>query len=221
MDSSKFYEFFQPELLEGERVHIIGCGAVGSTIAELLARFGITDFVLYDFDVVESHNIANQMFRNVDIGKKKTKALTEILTEINPDITVATFDEYTDQLLDGYVFLAVDSIDLRNKIVKGSMDNLFIKAMFDVRIRLTDSQAFAARWNSYDEKRNLVASMNFTDEEANAQNELSACNMVLSVAPTVRLICGYTVTNFINLLLGKEFKKMILVEAFNFNVDAF
>ena len=41
MDLSKSYEFFQPDMLTS-RVHIIGCGAIGSTVAENLARFGIT-----------------------------------------------------------------------------------------------------------------------------------------------------------------------------------
>ena len=61
MDLSKSYEFFKPEMCE-ERIHIIGCGSVGSTVAENIARFGLTKITLYDFDYVEQHNIANQMF---------------------------------------------------------------------------------------------------------------------------------------------------------------
>ena len=86
MDLRKSYEFFRPEMLGTSRVHIIGCGAVGSTIAENLCRFGVTQMTLWDFDTVEAHNVANQMFRGVDIGKLKVDALAEMLTEINPDI---------------------------------------------------------------------------------------------------------------------------------------
>ena len=39
MDLSKSYDVFQPEKLKG-RINIIGCGSVGSTIVELLARYG-------------------------------------------------------------------------------------------------------------------------------------------------------------------------------------
>ena len=84
MDLSKSYEFFKPEMLES-RIHIIGCGAIGSTVAENLVRFGITNISLYDFDTVEPHNIANQMFRQTDIGKLKTEAVAEYLCEINPE----------------------------------------------------------------------------------------------------------------------------------------
>ena len=85
IDLSKIYEFFQPETVK-QRIHIIGCGSVGSTLAEHLARCGLTQFSLYDFDVVEEHNIVNQMFRQQDVNKPKVEALRDILLEINPEI---------------------------------------------------------------------------------------------------------------------------------------
>ena len=68
MDLSKSYEFFQPEK-DKARIHIVGCGSVGSTVAENLARCGVTKITLYDFDKVEPHNIANQMFDQNDVGE--------------------------------------------------------------------------------------------------------------------------------------------------------
>ena len=85
MDLSKSYEFFQPEKYDG-RIHIIGCGSVGSTLAENLARCGVTKMTLWDFDTVESHNIVNQMFSQQHIGKSKVEALADILVDINPYI---------------------------------------------------------------------------------------------------------------------------------------
>ena len=58
MDCSKFLELFNPSKVR-DRIHIIGCGSVGSTIAELLMRYGLKKFDLYDFDIVEEKNIAN------------------------------------------------------------------------------------------------------------------------------------------------------------------
>lgn len=212
MDTNKFYEFFQPETCK-ERIHIIGCGAVGSTIAELLVRMGLTKFALYDYDKVEPHNIANQMFRQKDIGREKTEALMEIMQEINPEVEVKIAGKYENQQLSGYVFLAVDSIVIRREIVQNNMYNLNIKAIFDERLALTDAQAYAARWNNHKEKESLVSSMQFTDEEAKAIAPVSACNIELSVAPTVRLICNLAVANFINLLQKNDkFKNIILLQ---------
>ena len=214
MNINKFYEFFQPETVK-ERIHIVGCGAVGSTIAELLVRMGLTKFTLYDFDTVESHNIANQMFRHIDIGKKKTEALAEMMKEINPEVDIRMVDRYDGQRLNGYVFMAVDKIAIRQQIVKANEGNVYVKAMFDVRIRLTDAQAYAARWNEYKDVQNLLNSMNFTDEEADAETPTTACNMTLSVAPTVRMICNIAVVNFLNLVQGKDFKRIMLLNAFD------
>ena len=85
MDLSKSYEYFQPEK-QSARIHIVGCGSVGSTVAYMLARSGVTNFALWDFDVVEPHNLANQMFRQNDIHKPKVEALLDIICEINPEI---------------------------------------------------------------------------------------------------------------------------------------
>ena len=85
MDLSKSYDFFQPEK-DDAKIHIVGCGSVGSTIAENLARCGVKNMVLWDFDTVEAHNIVNQMFRQQDVGKSKVEALKDILCDINPEI---------------------------------------------------------------------------------------------------------------------------------------
>ena len=223
MNLAKSYDFFQPEMCR-ERLHIIGCGSVGSTLAENLARFGLTKFTLYDFDRVEPHNIVNQMFTSEDIGKLKTDATAEMLIRINPDIKadLRTVDKgYVGQRLSGYVFLCVDSIDLRREIATINRDNQHIKAMFDFRTRLTDAQHYAADWSDLKMVEAFLNSMAFTHEEAKEATPVSACNVTLCVAPTVRSIVNAGVVNFINFVKGNGIKKLILDEPFAFAADAF
>lgn len=223
MDLSKSYDFFQPEKNK-DRIHIIGCGSVGSTIAENLARAGVTKFTLWDFDTVEPKNIANQMFIQTDVGKPKVEALTRILCDINPDVLdeVKTMPEgWSGQKLSGYVFLCVDNIDLRREIVEKHFDNIFVKAMFDVRTRLTDAQHYAADWSDHRQKKNFLASMNFSHEEAKEETPVSACNVELSVCPTVRIICALAAANFMNFWNGKPLKNLVLNDAFGMTLDAF
>lgn len=223
MNLSKSYDFFKPESVT-ERIHIIGCGAVGSTIGELIARTGLTNIVLYDFDTVEAHNIANQMFTADDIGRNKAEALKDIMVRINPDaekdIKVVT-KGYTGQRISGYVFLAVDNIDLRRKICQDNLKNRYIKAVFDVRIRLEDAQHYAADWKNEEMVSNLLASMNFTHEEAQAETPRSACNLELSIAPTVRDICAKAVINFMNFAKGGTLMKVVTSNPWNWFGDAF
>lgn len=223
MNLSKSYEFFKPEMCK-ERINIIGCGAIGSTVAENLVRFGLTNISLYDFDTVEEHNIANQIYRTTDVGKLKTEALADYLCEINPEVN-SNLKLYNDgwkgQKLSGYVFLCVDNIELRKEISEKNKDSRYIKAFFDFRMRLTDAQHYAADWSNKEMITNFLNTMNFTSEEAEAETPVSACNIALSVAPTVRTVCAYGVSNFINFVKEGVIKKMILVDAFNYTVDAF
>ena len=224
MNLVKSQDYFNP-LSVTSRCHIIGCGSVGSTVAELLIRLGITKISLYDFDIVSSHNLANQMFVNADIGRPKTEAVRDLLCAINPEAKqdIEIFNEgWTDKTrLSGYIFLCVDNIDLRREIATKNKFNMTIKAMFDFRTRLEDAQHYAAAWDKPDMVANFLKSMDFTHEEAKAATPVTACNVEMGVAPTVRVICSYGVANFMNFIRNSTIKKIITADAFGFDVDAY
>lgn len=224
MNLVKSQDYFNP-IDVTSRCHIIGCGSVGSTVAELLIRLGITKISLYDFDVVSAHNLANQMFTNADIKRLKVDAVKDMLCAINPeaasDITVYPEGWTQNTRLSGYVFLCVDNIDLRREIATKNKPNQSIKAMFDFRTRLEDAQHYAADWKDSRMVDNLIRSMDFTHEEAKASTPVTACNVEMGVAPTVRIICSYGVSNFMNFIRKKELKKIVTIDAFNFDIDAF
>jgi molybdopterin/thiamine biosynthesis adenylyltransferase len=226
LNLAKSYDFFKPEDCQ-ERIHIIGCGSVGSTVAELLVRFGLTKITLYDFDTVEPKNLANQMFRQEHVSESKVEALSNIIAEINPEVKANLKIQpygFSGQRLSGYVFLCVDNIELRREIAVTNKSNPYIKAMFDFRTRLTDAQHYAADWSDTKMVDDFINSMNFTHDEATAETPMSACNVTLSVAPTVRIICSLGVANFVNFVKsanGGRFKKFVQIDTFNFILDAF
>lgn len=221
MNLAKSYEFFNPNNCT-DAIHIIGCGSVGSTVADLLARFGLENICLYDFDVVEEHNLVNQFFTTKDLYKPKVEAVKAHLEEINPALeeTVKIFDKgWTGQKLSGYIFLCVDNIDLRRKICTDNKFNDTIKAVFDFRTGLTDCQNYAADWSDVQQKKALLATMNFSHEEANKAVPMSACHVALCVAPTVRLVSNIGVCNFINFAKGQPLKTAMVADAFSFMIE--
>lgn len=223
MDLSKSYDFFQPEK-DDARIHIVGCGSVGSTLAENLARCGVTKMTLWDFDTVEAHNIVNQMFRQQDVGKLKVEALRDILMDINPEIkdnVELKPKGWEGKLMSGYIFLCVDNIELRRTIVEKHMDSPYVKAVFDFRTLLESAQHYAADWSNYKMKQDLLKSMQFSHEEAAEETPVSACGVTLGVATTVRLVCALGVDNYINFVKGNGIKKLIMIDGFNFILDAF
>ena len=223
IDLSKSYDFFQPEK-DDAKIHIVGCGSVGSTIAENLARCGVKNMVLWDFDTVEAHNIVNQMFRQQDVGKSKVEALKDILCDINPEIvdTVELKPEgWQGKLMSGYIFLCVDDIAIRREIVEKHMDSPYVKAVFDFRTLLESAQHYAADWSDYKMKQDLLKSMQFSHEEAVAETPVSACGVTLGVATTVRLVCALGVNNYINFVKGNGIKKLVIIDGFHYLLDAF
>lgn len=220
MNLNKSREFFDPEMFESP-IHIIGCGAVGSTIAENLARLGIKELHLWDFDAVEDHNIANQMFLTKQINMLKTDAVEEICKAINPEITIIKHEAYTDESLSGYLFICPDSIKVRRQIIETNLGNPSILGVFDGRMRLTDAQHYASDWTTLDKRKALLATMDFTDEEAKDSTPISACGTTLSVCFTVRCLVSLMVANFINYVLGSPIQKLITIDLKTFAIDAF
>ena len=148
-----------------------------------------------------------------------------MLCKINPEVksTIKICnDGWTESTrLNGYVFLCVDNIEVRKNIVKRNQFNQSIKAMFDFRTRLEDAQHYAADWSKPKEITNLLKSMDFSQDEAVKLTPVTACNIEMGVAPTVRLICNFGVVNFMNFILKEELKNTILVNAFIFDVETF
>jgi hypothetical protein len=93
--------------------------------------------------------------------------------------------------------------------------------MFDFRTRLTDAQHYATDWSNANMVDDFLRSMNFSHEDASAETPVSACNVTLSVAPTIRIISALGVANFVNFAKGAELKKFIQIDAFGFVLDAF
>lgn len=76
--------------LKSARVAIAGLGGLGSNIAVMLARIGVGHLHLVDFDVVEPSNLNRQQYFISHLGMKKTDALKNLLSQINPYIEIVT-----------------------------------------------------------------------------------------------------------------------------------
>ena len=70
---------------------LVGCGALGTTIADALVRAGVGRLVIVDRDIVELTNLQRQMlFDEADVraGLPKAEAARRKLTGINSDVEV-------------------------------------------------------------------------------------------------------------------------------------
>ena len=71
-----------------KRIAVVGLGALGSCVVDILARMGVSDFLLLDNDIVESGNVTRHQATLADIGVPKVIAVKEKLEKINPSLKV-------------------------------------------------------------------------------------------------------------------------------------
>ena len=107
--------------LRSVEFHIVGCGAIGSSVAVQLARLGANCFNLYDFDKVGIENVGVSQYIDKDVGKHKVDALRNHLWSIDKyidsNITIGKFEHYEGNK-DGILILGLDSMKARMDIVE-------------------------------------------------------------------------------------------------------
>ena len=111
-------EFEREKILIGDKINILkdktilvlGLGGVGGYVTESLARCGIGNLILVDYDKVDITNINRQIIATYDtIGKLKTDCFKERISKINKDCRVKTLDIFYSK--DNKDILFNDKID--------------------------------------------------------------------------------------------------------------
>ncbi len=104
---------------------IVGCGAVGSSFAEMLVRSGAIYLSLIDGDKVEESNLNRGNFIASDIRKFKVEALSNKLKLINPEVQIKTACYHLKDIFPNFPKQAQEARDLVSnaKIVINVPDN--------------------------------------------------------------------------------------------------
>ena len=110
----------EQSILQGKRVAIAGMGGVGGAHLRTLARLGVGNFNIADFDRFEIHNMNRQAGAFMSsIGLPKVDVMAGIAGDINPEadirifpdgVTPANIDEFlrgVDVFVDGIDFFAM------------------------------------------------------------------------------------------------------------------
>ena len=110
----------QRGLLDEERIKtsrfvVVGAGAIGSFFVCGLSKMGARNITVYDFDSIENHNFANQMYPVSTLGLKKVDALKTLSLDYGEaDIKVICEPWTPDNAVDcDVVISAVDNMDVR------------------------------------------------------------------------------------------------------------
>lgn len=117
--------------LHDKKILIVGLGGVGGYVTESLARSGIGNITLVDYDTVDITNLNRQIIAlHSTIGKKKVDLFKKRITDINKDCIVNTCDlfisedNYLDIFNNEYDFIidCCDSIKAKKLLLKESIE---------------------------------------------------------------------------------------------------
>ena len=127
--------------LFSSHVAVFGLGGVGGYCAEALARSGVGELTLIDYDIVSKTNINRQIIAlNSTVGQTKTELFKQRLLDINPNIKLNLINDFyqNDFNFENIDYVA-DAIDtMRSKI------NLLVKCK-DLKIPVISSMGAGNR----------------------------------------------------------------------------
>ena len=208
LDVRRHLNLFDPYNFGDTPVTIIGAGATGSCLVLQLAKLGITNITVYDFDHVEEHNVPNQLFGIQDIGKSKVEALKEhVLAQTGLEIK-AKEEKFTHGRLKGYVFVMVDSMTARKDIFETSIKaKSNVKLMIEPRMGLNEGRIYNVIPTDSTHCRRWEECW-YPDSEA----EVSACGTSQSVITTAILTASICVRQLINHVNSVELDNEILLD---------
>lgn len=194
VDTTRHNAVFSSTHFGKARVDIIGCGATGSRIALSLAKLGVINLHLWDFDHVEEHNIANQIFGRGDVGKLKVEALAEII-KVQTGTEPTIHNEKVDgtQPLGEYVFVLTDTMASRKEIwERGIRYRHLIKLMVETRMGANEGRIYCVNPTSLPDIEKWEGTL-YGDDVA----DVSLCGSQITVGPTAELVSGHAVWGFI------------------------
>jgi molybdopterin/thiamine biosynthesis adenylyltransferase len=216
-------------VLRKKRVAVGGLGGCGGVHVTTLARLGIGEFTLADFDSFELVNFNRQVGARVStLGKKKLDVLRAMALDINPELRIRPFpngvqENNLDDFLEG-VDIFVDAIDafeieIRRKIYARCRD-LRIPAVMSIPVGMgtcflvfMPNEMSLEEWFRFDDTDPVHWMANFAVGVApEALHQLyladdSTINLNTRDFPSTGLACelcaGVTAAQTVKILLGR------------------
>lgn len=120
------------EKLKNSTIAVIGLGGVGGYSVEALARSGIGNIIIVDYDLVDITNLNRQIISNVNnIGKSKVEEYQKRIKEINPytniiainkKLDISNYEEIFKYKID-FLIDAIDDIPVKQELIKKCLTN--------------------------------------------------------------------------------------------------
>lgn len=204
--------------LAGSTVLILGCGALGSVAADMLARAGVGHLIIVDRDFVELSNLQRQvLFDEDDVAEvtPKAEAAKRKLARINASVEVTAI---VDDINQGNISQLVDGVDI---LVDG-LDNFETRYLAnDAAVRHGLPYVYGAAvgtsgmsmpilphgdgtlpWEAADGGSLATPCFRCLFDEAPPPGSTATCDTVGVIGPAVGIVANFEVAETLKILTG-------------------
>ncbi len=202
-------------------ISIIGCGGLGTSVAQYLSMSGISNFSLVDYDSIVMSNLNRQtLFTEKDIGRKKSEVLSKKIKEINNLAKIAYFDEkVTSSNIHNFIdkkSIVLDCTDnFQSRLLINEYCNHNKKILVSAAIQNFDIQAFKlAPWMN---DENPCYKCIFPELINDNEESCDEMGIISSVAGLAGLLQANLTINYI-LGLNTNFNEFILLDCINLDM---
>jgi molybdopterin/thiamine biosynthesis adenylyltransferase len=208
--------------LARSRVVIIGCGALGATCAETLARAGVGGLILVDRDFVEESNLQRQiMFEESDARARLPKAVAAArrIARVNSEIKV-------EPIVADVNFQNIEEIVARADLIMDGTDNFETRFLInDVSVKASIPWVYGAAVGSYGLTMTVVPGktpcLRCVLESLPEPGSGPTCDTAGVIMPVISLIASIQSAEAMKLLTGQSHKlhrSLIRVDVWDFKL---
>ena len=193
------------EKLLNSRVLLVGCGALGASHAEMLARAGVGQLRIVDRDFVEFTNLQRQtLFKEADAAERLPKAIAAKLriTEINSEIEV---EPVVADVNNSNIESLIDGCDI---VIDGT-DNFQVRYLLnDACVKNSKSWIYGAAVSSYGTTMTIIPGetpcLRCIFEEMPDAGSSPTCDTAGVIMPIISSISSIQVSEALKLLTGNR-----------------
>jgi len=195
------------------KVLIVGAGGLGCPIADLLARSGVGEIGIMDYDKVSLSNIHRQtLYTARDINKFKVNIVKKRLSLINKDLKINTYNKKASEknlnkVINKYDIIVDGSDNFKTKFLLNKFSLIFKKILIVGAISKFDGHIFTFDFNS---KKTPCLKCFYQSEPS---DDILNCETEGILGSTANIVGALQVNEILKKILniGKDLKSNILI----------
>ena len=204
---------FGQKKIINSKVLIVGAGGLGCPVADLLARSGVGEIGIMDYDKVSLSNIHRQtLYTAKDVNKFKVDVVKKRLNLINKSIKINTYNRKASEknlinIINKYDIIVDGSDNFKTKFLLNKYSLKFKKILIVGAISKFDGHIFTFDFNS---KKSPCLKCFYQSEPS---DEILNCEAEGILGSTANIVGAIQVNEVLKKILniGKDLKSNILI----------